>query len=237
MLKSEAFLRAREQQNELLVAFKVSGTDEPGNKSCCTRQKGQLYSLQTSALQHPGAQFGCQLRAGSTGVLKGTASSKESTAQSRPMVPSTSTTAVSILSHVSPESSTSLQKHSNCPELAMCSEICCPSDTSICPTSCHHSELRGNSSLGGRRTHKRLPSSLHTQYGALRTQNIPPPSEVWILVLLLPGLETVQRWSCRSRHFPSSPQGTRMDFKASCQVSIVQMLSSWQGPRVCSLRS
>lgn len=235
MLKLEAFLRARKQQKELLVAFEVSGTNELGNKICCTRLRGQLCSLQTSALQHPGAQFGCQLRAGSTGVLKGTASSKESTALSRPTAPST--TAVSPLSHMSPKPSESLQKHSKRPELVMCSEICRPSATSICPTSCHHFHDRGNSSPGGRKTHERLPSSLHTQYGALRTQNIPQPSGVWILVLLLPGLGTVQRWSCRSRHFPSSPQGARMDFKASCQVSIVQMLSSWQGPRMCSLRS
>lgn len=128
-------------------------------------------------LQHPGAQFGCQLRAGSTGVLKGTAYSKESPAQSRPTVPNTS--AASTLSHVSTESPPSLQEHSKRPELVMCSEICCPSDMSICPTSCHHSELRGNSSLGGRRTHERLPSSLHTQYGGPRICHYPQGSGFW----------------------------------------------------------
>lgn len=107
----------------------------------------------------------------------------------------------------------------------MFSTICHPSDTGIC-----HCRLkcRRNSSPQGRRT----PESQIT----LRPRTIPRPSSLRISVLLLPGLGTEQRRICRSRHFPSSPQGTRMNFKISCQVSIVQMLNSWQGPRMCSLR-
>jgi len=105
----------------------------------------------------------------------------------------------------------------------MFSRIPHPSDTR---KRSHHLKLRRNSSPPGRRT---------LEGPTLGPCTVPRPSGLGILVLLLPG-ETEWRRICRPRHFPSSPLGARMNFKISCQVSVVQMLNSWQGPRMCSLR-